>query len=63
MNLPNFWYGTSLNFDPFRGTNHTASCYSLKHFNMKHYDIILTNPVKVSYKGRVICWCKILATF
>ena len=27
MNLPNFWYGTSLNFDSFRGTNHTVSCY------------------------------------
>ena len=27
MNLPNFWYGTSLNLDSFRGTNHTVSCY------------------------------------
>ena len=26
LNLPNFWYGTSLNFDSFRGTNHTVSC-------------------------------------
>ena len=26
MNLPNFWNGTSLNFDSFRGTNHTVSC-------------------------------------
>ena len=27
MNLPNFWYRTSLNFDSFRGTNHTVSCF------------------------------------
>ena len=27
MNLPNFWYGTSLNFDSFQGTNHTVSCW------------------------------------
>ena len=26
MNLPNFWYGTSLNFYSFRETNHTVSC-------------------------------------
>ena len=25
MNLPDFWYGTSLNFDSYRGTNHTLS--------------------------------------
>ena len=30
MNLPNFWYGTSLNFDSFRGTNHTVSCFLKK---------------------------------
>ena len=27
MNLPNFWHGTSLNFDSFWGTNHTVSCF------------------------------------
>ena len=27
INLPNFWYGTSLNFDSFRGTNHTVFCW------------------------------------
>ena len=26
MNLPNFWYRTSLNFDSFQGTNLTVSC-------------------------------------
>ena len=32
MNLLNFWYGTSLYFDSFRGTNHTVFCLLLLPF-------------------------------
>ena len=39
MNLPNFWYGTSLNFDSFRETNHTVSCWS------KIWSFLLKNQV------------------
>ena len=34
MNLPYFWFGTSLNFDSFRGTNHTVSCFVFLIFDL-----------------------------
>ena len=41
MNLPNFWYGTSLNFHSFRGTNHTVSCYRIFFTPLiAHFEII-----------------------
>ena len=42
MNLPNFCHGTSLNFESFRGTNHTVSCYTLVFSLLFSYNDIFT---------------------
>ena len=52
MNLPIFWYGTSLNFDSFRGTNHTVSCC------FGNYPCGLLWENHSVYAGKILRWPK-----
>ena len=47
MNLPNFCYGTSLNFESFRGTNRTVSCYIETYLVVLFWKIECYSPGKI----------------
>ena len=50
MNLPNFWYGASLNFESFRETNHTVSCW----YGSCSYGPLWENHTL--YTGKILIW-------
>ena len=54
MNLPNFWYGTSLNFDSFRGTNHTVSCFLVPRDSERNLLIHIRTSMRASVRASEI---------